>query len=476
MTDTVAHTRFLFAPGDLRGAEAIDDVALVSALGDVESAWINAQAHAGLISADARAEAVAGIEATTRSLLADSSLIEALAADSESGGNPVIPFLQAVRSRLGQDASRALHKGLTSQDVLDSALGLLMSRVASQTHARLDVICEELIGLSNAHASTVCLARTLTQPALPTTFGLKAAAWASEVQEVQSLTPRIDYVQVGGAAGTRAAIREFAGSQTEALLREFHVQLRGPDAALTSVPVPWHTDRVRVLNWASHLTQCVTVGASIARDVLIGTRPELGELSLASSGGSSAMPQKLNPTSAVLLHRNGMRVPGAMATLTSTAAEAIEERSDGAWHAEWPALSELMGLAVSSLIMLQTMLEGLSANPEAMRVNLEAASPGIFAERLTIAFGDRLTNTEIQEIIASDGDPVTALKSALDRHPTHGDSAANGGPDVDNEQLEGFFSPENYLGDAEDIRQSIIATINGPEPMSPGLLPFTSRK
>ncbi|MGO2028944.1 MULTISPECIES: lyase family protein [unclassified Brevibacterium] len=467
MTDSVAHTRLLFAPGDLRGAEAIDDVALVSALGDVESAWINAQAHAGLISADARAEAVAGIEATTRSLLSEASALEALAADSESGGNPVIPFLKAVRSQLGQDASRALHKGLTSQDVMDSALGLLMARVARQTHARLDVIAEALVGLSDAHASTVCLARTLTQPALPTTFGLKAAAWASEVQEVQSLTPRIDYVQVGGAAGTRAAIREFAGTQTEALLREFHVQLRGPDAALTSIPVPWHTDRVRVLNWASHLTQCVTVGASIARDVLIGTRPEVGELSLASTGGSSAMPQKLNPTSAVLLHRNGMRAPGAMATLTSTAAEAIEERSDGAWHAEWPALSELMSLAVSSLIMLQTMVEGLSVNPDAMLKNVDTASPGIYAERLNIAFGDRLSKTEIQNIIAPDGDPVAALSAALAQHPVAGDDALD---------LADFFSPENYLGDAEDIRQTIIATINGPEPVSPGLLPFASRK
>ncbi|SMX68073.1 lyase family protein [Brevibacterium aurantiacum] len=467
MTDTVAHTRLLFAPGDLRGAEAIDDVALVSALGDVETAWINAQAHAGLISADARAEAVEAIAATTRSLLADSAELETLAADAESGGNPVIPFLKAVRSPLGEDASRALHKGLTSQDVMDSALGLLMARVARQTHARLDVIAELLVGLSEAHADTVCLARTLTQPALPTTFGLKIASWAAEVHEVQSLTPRIDYVQVGGAAGTRAAIREFAGTQTETLLREFHVQLRGPDAALTSIPVPWHTDRVRVLNWASHLTQCVTVGASIARDVLIGTRPEVGELALATTGGSSAMPQKLNPTSAVLLHRNGMRAPGLMATLTSTAAEAIEERSDGAWHAEWPALSELMGLAVSSLIMLQTMVEGLSVNPEAMRKNVDAASPGIFAERLNIAFGDRLSKAEVQEIINPGGVPVAALTAALEKHPTE---------DEETLDLAGFFSPENYLGDAEDIRQSIIATINGPEPVSPGLLPFASRK
>ncbi|MDN6134540.1 MAG: 3-carboxy-cis,cis-muconate cycloisomerase, partial [Brevibacterium sp.] len=100
---------------------------------------------------------------------------------------------------------------------------------------------------------------------------------------------------------------------------------------------------------------------------------------------------------------------------------------------------------------------------------VEAASPGIFAERLTITFGDRLTKTEIKEIIAAGGQAASALKSALDKHPANGDDSAD-------DDIEGFFSPENYLGDAEDIRQTIIATINGPEPVAPGLLPFASRK
>ncbi|RAE48817.1 3-carboxy-cis,cis-muconate cycloisomerase, partial [Burkholderia multivorans] len=145
-------------------------------------------------------------------------------------------------------------------------------------------------------------------------------------------------------------------------------------------------------------TQCVTVGASIARDVLIGTRPEVGELRLAATGGSSAMPQKTNPTSAVLLHRNGMRVPGAMATLVTTSAEAVEERSDGAWHAEWPTLAELMTLALSSLTLLEETVAGLSADAARMRTNLDAASPGIFAEKVTTVFGDRLSKAQIAEI------------------------------------------------------------------------------
>ncbi|WP_181274515.1 lyase family protein [Brevibacterium oceani] len=448
MTDT-AHTRFLFAPGDLRGAEAIDDAALISAIGQVETAWIVAQGRVGLVSSETRAEVAAAIDATVRTLTDDHTELESLGEAAESGGNPVIPFLGLVRKRLSPEASRCLHRGLTSQDVIDSAIGLLVSRVVRQLQARLEVIGASLVELSNTHTETLCLARTLTQPALPTTFGLKAATWAAEVNEVQAQAPYVDYVQVGGAAGTRAAIRWFAGESTDSLLREFHVQMVGPDAALTQIPVPWHTDRVRILSWGSHLAQCVTVGASIARDVLIGVRPEIGELSLSATGGSSAMPHKSNPTSAVLLHRNGIRVPGALSTLTTAAAEAVEERSDGAWHAEWPALSELMTLAISSLTILDDMIAGLHVRPEAMRANLDAASPGIFGEKLTIVFGDRLTKDQIADIIAPGSDPVAALREAVG----------------DEDGISEFFTPESYLGEAEDIRRTILATIDesGPQ-------------
>ena len=75
MSDPVAHTRLLFAPGDLRGAESIDDAALITAIGDVEAAWVNAQSAAGLISADQRTDAVEAIEASAWSLAADATAL-----------------------------------------------------------------------------------------------------------------------------------------------------------------------------------------------------------------------------------------------------------------------------------------------------------------------------------------------------------------------------------------------------------------
>ncbi|WP_453984820.1 lyase family protein [Brevibacterium casei] len=452
------HTRLLFAPGDLR-AEGVDDASLVAAIGEVESAWVQAQAATGLISAEVRAEAVTGIEATVRELTGDTAALTTLAEDAESGGNPVIPFVTAVRYRLAPAAARIVHRGLTSQDVMDSALGILIGRAFARIDADLEAITATLVTLSENHARTLCLARTLTQPALPTTFGLRAATWAAEAEEIRRGTPQPATLQVGGAAGTRAAIREFAGKATMTLLREFAIAVGGPDAALTPVPTPWHTDRIRVLTWAGHLAACVALGSTIARTVLIGTRPEVGELRLSATGASSAMPQKANPTSAVLLHRNGMRAPGALATVTTAAAEAVEERSDGAWHAEWAPLAELMVLALSSLSLLEDMVAGLSVEAETMRRNLDAASPGIYGERLTTAFGDRLTKTQIQEIIVPGGDPSARLAAALADTP--GDTPPRA-------ELEGFFAPEDYLGEAEDIRQTIISTITD-HPADPAL-------
>ena len=272
--------------------------------------------------------------------------------------------------------------------------------------------------------------------------------YRDDVRRAARLAERgIHYVDVGTSGGVFG------------LERGYCLMVGGPDAALSPVPTPWHTDRIRVLTWAGHLAACVALGSTIARTVLIGTRPEIGELRLSATGASSAMPQKANPTSAVLLHRNGMRAPGALATVTTAAAEAVEERSDGAWHAEWAPLAELMVLALSSLSLLEDMVAGLSVEPEAMRRNLDAASPGIYGERLTTAFGDRLTKTQIQEIIVPGGDPSARLATALADTP---------GPTPPRAELEGFFAPEDYLGEAEDIRQTIISTITD-RPAAPAL-------
>lgn len=444
MRNRIPPSRMLFSPGETAGSELIDDVALVAAIGDAESAWLDAQAAVGLIAEEIRAEAADGIAAVVRLCSDSASELRDLSSAAESGGNPIIPFLARVRQGLSPQASRAIHRGLTSQDAMDTAMTVLIARAMTATDAGLDEACRILARLSKEHASTVCLARTLTQPALPTTFGLRAANWAATLNEVVRAAPATATVQIGGAAGTRAAIREFAGDRADGLVAAFISRIHPPTTAYDDF-VPWHTNRTRIVVWATHFAQCIAACATIARDVLIGTRPEIGELVLGSTGGSSAMPHKHNPTAAVLLHRNGLRAPAALATIAAAAADAVEERSDGAWHAEWPALAELIALAASSASILTEMLRGLAADPAAMQHNLDAAGIGVMSERLSVRFGDRLTKAQIGEVVAAGTAPAAA--SALDALLGPGDYA-------------GLFDPSDYLGDAETIRRRILAALD----------------
>ncbi len=182
--------------------------------------------------------------------------------------------------------------------------------------------------------------RTLTQHAVPITFGLKAAGWldgildaAVDLTTAGTALP----VQAGGAAGTAAALAELAGSP---------VAVETAGAALASrlglaVSAPWHTRRRPVTRVGDALVGLVDALGHVANDVVLLARPEVGELSEGTGGGSSTMPQKQNPVLATLLRRAALTAPLLGAQLHAAAAAAVDERPAGAWHAEWAPLRAL---------------------------------------------------------------------------------------------------------------------------------------
>ena len=107
-----------------------------------------------------------------------------------------------------------MHRGLTSQDVIDTALVLCLRDALSRVGGEIATQVGTLAGLAERHHHTPMLARTLTQPALPSTVGMKVANWLSGVLDaadaVAALPPLP--VQAGGAAGTLAAATELTGS------------------------------------------------------------------------------------------------------------------------------------------------------------------------------------------------------------------------------------------------------------------------
>ena len=157
----------LLWPGDHRAPTAMSDRALVEAMVRVEQSWLDVLASAGVAAP------------------ADLSLVELdvarLAVDAESSGNPVVPLVAALRSATPEEASLWLHRGLTSQDVLDTALVLCARDAVVAVRGDLAAQVGRLVDLATEHRDTPCIARTLTQPAVPTTFGAVVAGWLQGV-------------------------------------------------------------------------------------------------------------------------------------------------------------------------------------------------------------------------------------------------------------------------------------------------------
>jgi 3-carboxy-cis,cis-muconate cycloisomerase len=351
----------LFWPGDSRAEDLLGDAALVAAMTRVESAWLVTLAAAGIAPATAPLPQTAPAE---------------IAPDTEAGGNPVIPLVAALRAGVDGPARSWLHRGLTSQDVLDIALMLCVRDTVDQVLRDVGRQVAALRDLAAAHRGCVQAGRTLTQHAVPTTFGLTAANWLGGVLDaagdLAAERERLP-VQCGGAAGTLAAVVAMGGDAA-ALPAALADQLGLAAAA------PWHTNRRPVTRVGDALLACVDAWGHIANDTALRSRREFGELSEGAPGGSSTMPHKQNPVLSILLKRAALAAPFTAAQLHAAAAAAVDERPDGAWHAEWAALRTLGRLAATAASQAADLLGGLVVDADRMRATAHAAAADLLAE------------------------------------------------------------------------------------------------
>ncbi|PSS43061.1 3-carboxy-cis,cis-muconate cycloisomerase [Arthrobacter woluwensis] len=433
------------------------DHAVLTALLDVESTWSAVLEDAGLVPAGA-ADAVA--EAADPDLYDPASL----ARQAQGGGNPVIPLVSALKARVREidpAAVKAVHASLTSQDVQDTALMLLAARVRAELLRELSRTTTALARLSEEHADTLCVGRSLGQHALPYTFGLKAAQW---LQGLNSAGRRLGEValpaQFGGAVGTLASATLLtAGSSVSPfVLTQDHASRLG----LAAPHVPWHGDRQPVTVLGDALAGVLDAAGKIAGDVLFLTRPEvaeLGEPTVAGRGVSSAMPQKQNPVLSVLLRSAALQGPTFASQLHLAAGLFNDERADGAWHSEWPALRALLSLSLGAVLTLREMIEGLRVFPDAMRRNLDLTGPLLLSERVKAAVAPLLGDAG-QEALQAAVD--AALRVSPEERPdayARGLRAAVPAEALSDDALAELLDPAGYLGEAEEIRRRILDSL-----------------
>ena len=344
----------IFVPKPLR--EALSDEAWLASLVEAERALAAAQALAGLVPQEAAAAIASACDAS----LFD---VDELAEEGRAAGNPVEPLVRALRARVSSEHEPYVHRGATSQDILDSAAMLVAREALRLVDGELGGAADACAALARQHRGTVMAARTLLQQAVPTTFGYKAAGWLVGVVEARERLTGVGErlpAQLGGAAGTLAALGD-AGAE---VLRHYAVELD-----LREPPLPWHTIRAPLLELAGALAGAAALCAKAAGDVVLLAQTEVAEVAEVDGGASSTMPHKRNPISAVLAlacERHARAHAGVL--IESAVAE--HERAAGAWHAEWHALTGALGAAGGTAAALRRSLESLQVDAERMRANL----------------------------------------------------------------------------------------------------------
>ncbi|MFE7045901.1 3-carboxy-cis,cis-muconate cycloisomerase [Streptomyces atratus] len=389
---------------------ATGDAAYVRAMLDAEAALTRAQAALGLAPATAAEAVTAAAAETGRYDVRD------LALRARSGGNPVIPLvadLTAAVAERDRQAVAHVHRGATSQDILDTATMLVAARTLEPVLADLGRTADALARLAAEHRDTPIAGRTLTQHAVPTTFGLKAIGWRSLVLDAHERLAAVRAAlpaQLGGAAGTLAAFHAFAEADGTTAGPDPGPD-PGPDlglrllagyaaeTGLSEPTLPWHTLRTPVADLGGALAFTAGALGKLAADVLLLSRTEIGELGEGSGGGSSAMPHKANPVRATLIAAAARQVP-ALASVLYAGLAAEDERPAGAWHAEWQPLRQALRLVGGAARDAAELAEGLRVHPHRMRDNLDATGGLVISERLAAVLAALVGRGEARQALS----------------------------------------------------------------------------
>jgi 3-carboxy-cis,cis-muconate cycloisomerase len=436
LTDSLASTAALRA--------VFDDAAVLGAMLEFEVALARAEATAGVIPP----RAADAITAAAQSFQADTT---SLAREARESGTVTIPVVRALTARvtaIDADSARFVHFGATSQDVWDTAMVLCLVRAFGMLEADHRRIAAALAALSDAHADTIMLGRTLLQPATPVTFGLKVAGWLAAIERgwtrVAEAFAGARVLQFGGATGTLAALGPDGAAVEDGMAAALN--LARPDA-------PWHAHRDRL---GAVVTACGLYTASLgkmARDVSLLMQMEVGEAD-EPGGGSSTMPHKRNPAGCAIVLAAATRVPGLVGTCLSSMLQE-HERAVGGWHAEAPTIVAVVETTGSAMAAAADIAEGLSVHGHRMGANIDATHGVVFAERATLLASAALGKDVATRLVsAAVHETMRSGRLFADVVQSMPELAVVFKPDV----LRGLTTPGDYLGSAERFRRQLLAS------------------
>jgi 3-carboxy-cis,cis-muconate cycloisomerase len=418
--------------------EMFSDRNSIVAMLKVEAALAIAQAKNGIISQENAAVIIGCCNV-------DMIDIDKLKRDIKLGGNAAIPLVQQLTKVVKNndfEASKFVHFGATSQDIIDTATVLQIKEFYSWLETKIDLLISELAKITLKHKNTVMVGRTLLQQAKPITFGLKTSTWLESIgrskERFLESKARLFVVQMAGAVG----------SQNPNLNNEVIssvAELLGLNNAFS-----WQAQRDNFSEFASKMGVLSGSMGKIAKDVSLLMQTEVGEVYEGASegkGGSSTMPHKRNPVTCAAVLANAQRVPHLVSSMLASMVQE-HERSAGLWHAEWEVLTEIMLLTAGSLEKTIELISGLEVDEKRMRANIEITKGLIFAENISLALATKIGKIQAHELIEK------ACKTAIAKEMHLFEILKENKIELEN--LEELFKPENSIGNSIEIVDAIL--------------------
>jgi adenylosuccinate lyase len=336
----------------------------------VELAALEGWAEHGTLPAE---EAAAVIRAARR------PSAQRLAEIERETNHDVAAFVDAVQESLGPEG-RWLHYGLTSSDVVDTALSLAIQEAGELVVVGIDNVLQAVIQRADEHRRTLCMGRTHGVHAEPTTFGLKLAGWAFALdRDRRRVRGALDGIRVGKLSG---AVGQYAGVDPE--VERIACERLGLDPAPVSTQIIQRDRHAEVLSAlalvASSLDRFATEIRHLARTEVREVEEPFGR----GQKGSSAMPHKRNPITAE-------RICGLARVVRANALVGLENVA--LWHerdishssAERIVLPDSFLAVDYALDRFAWLVRGMVVRGERMRENVEASRSVFFSQRLLLA-------------------------------------------------------------------------------------------
>jgi len=368
----------------------------------------------------------------------------------------LMAMVKALAEKCSGGAGGFVHLGATSYDIEDTATALILRDALDLFDRRLVSLKKALLKQAAAHKNTVCIGRTHGQHAIPTTYGLKFAVWACEIQRhierLGEARKRILVGKMSGAVGTMATFGPDAFKLQELVMKRLGLK---PALATTQVlQRDRHAEAIALLSLAACTCE------KIAKEVRNLQRTEIMEIAepfRKKQVGSSTMPHKRNPHKSERICSLARVVRAHLnVALENIALEHERDLTNSA--NERIIIPEAFILTDYILSQTESIISGLEFFPENIKRNLKSSRGLIMAERLMLMLTHKGMNRQAaHELLREASRRAFAKKTHLKEELLEDKEVRKY---LSEKELEDAFNEETYIGKAVEIVERVIKELS----------------